>query len=111
MPTLRSKNGEPLVPVLQEDAAVGTEEASKKKHVKSAVGTMKQGSISRYVQSAPTFEKCCVDWLIATYQPLSMVEEPSFRKLCSSLNSKAPIIGKDKLGTFFPMNVPSRRVS
>ena len=73
------------------------EEASKKKHLKSDVGTMKQESISRYVQSAPTFEKCCVDWLIATYQPLSMVEEPSFRKLCSSLNSKAPIIGKDKI--------------
>ena len=68
-----------------------------KKAKVSSVGQKKQESINRYVQSAPSFEKCCVDWLIATYQPLSMVEEPTFRKLCFSLNCKAPIIGKDKI--------------
>jgi hypothetical protein len=72
-------------------------EDAKKAKVSSTVGQKKQESINRYVQIAPSFEKCCVDWLIATNQPLSMVEEPTFRKLCFSLNSKAPIIGKDKI--------------
>ena len=72
-------------------------EDAKKAKGSNIDGQKKQESINRYVLSAPTFEKCCVDWLIATYQPLSMVEEPSFRKLCLSLSCKAPIIGKDKI--------------
>ena len=60
---------------------------------------LKQTNI--YVHHAPTFEKCCIDWIIATYQPLSMIEESTFRKMCCSLNSKAPIIGKDKVRQLF----------
>jgi hypothetical protein len=57
---------------------------------------LKQTNISRYVHHAPTFEKCCIDWIIAMYQPLSMIEKSTLRKMYCSLNSKAPIIGKDK---------------
>jgi secreted trypsin-like serine protease len=37
--------------------------------------------------------------MVATYQPLSCCEDPSFQNMCFSLNQKVPIIGKDKLRT------------
>jgi hypothetical protein len=58
---------------------------------------LKQTNISRYVHHAPVFEKCCIGWIITMYQPISMIEESTFRKMCYSLTSKAPIIGKDKV--------------
>ena len=70
---------------------------------------LKQVNKSRYVHHAPTFEKCCIDWIIATYQPLSMIKESTFRKMCFSLNSKAPILGKDKVRQLLSMECAKAR--
>ncbi len=49
-------------------------------------------NIHLYIQNYPSFETCCITWVIAAYR----IEDPSFRKMCC-LNSKAPNIGRDKV--------------
>jgi hypothetical protein len=59
----------------------------------------KQQSLKTFLTNCPKFESCLITWMVATYQPLSCCEDPSFQNMCFSLNQKAPIIGKDKLWT------------
>jgi hypothetical protein len=45
----------------------------------------------------PKFEHCLVNWMVATYQPVRCIEEPTFREMCLSLNKESPILSHDKL--------------
>ena len=56
-----------------------------------------QVSISAFLMSCPKFEHCLVNWMVATYQPVRCIEEPTFREMCLSLNKKSPILSRDKL--------------
>ena len=47
----------------------------------------------------PAMEPCLLNFVIQTYQPLRIVEEPSFREFCFSLNKSCRILSRDKLGT------------
>ena len=47
--------------------------------------------------NCPSFDDCLLKWMISSYQPLRIVEDPYFRRMCQSLNKKAPIISRDKI--------------
>ena len=42
--------------------------------------------------------------MINSYQPISAVENDSFRKMVKALNNKAPVIGEDKIRTLISNN-------
>jgi hypothetical protein len=58
-----------------------------------------QPTMREFVTHCPDFENCLLEWVIQTYQPLKCVEDESFRKLCISLNKKAPFISRAKFGS------------
>jgi hypothetical protein len=58
-----------------------------------------QQSLKPYLLDCPKFEKCLINWMIATYQPLRCCEDPSFREMCLSLSKKAPILSRERLRT------------
>jgi len=56
-------------------------------------------TLSSWLVNCPTFEKSLVDFMVATYQPYRLCEDPAFRQMCMSLNKKAPLLSRDKLQT------------
>ena len=54
-------------------------------------------TLDPFFVDCPKFEDCLLKWVIATYQPLRCVEDPNFRRMCHSLNKKAPIMSREKL--------------
>jgi hypothetical protein len=65
----------------------------------SASGSTSTLSIEGFVKYCPRFEKCLVQWMIATYQPFRCVDDKHFREMCLSLNPKAPTLSREKLKT------------
>jgi hypothetical protein len=63
----------------------------------SRVSSGSQMTLTGWVEIAPTFEKTFTKWVVATYQPTSACEQPTFRAMCKSLNQKAPVIGREKV--------------
>jgi hypothetical protein len=56
-------------------------------------------TVKEFLVPYPTFEQCLLDWVIQTYQPLRIVEEPLFRDLCWSINKSCRIVSREKLGS------------
>jgi hypothetical protein len=48
------------------------------------------------VTYTPSYEKCFLDFVVETYQPISICEHCTYRALCNSLNIKATIYGHEK---------------
>jgi hypothetical protein len=65
----------------------------------SADVSLAKSSIKEFLIPNPSYEKCLLNFVILTYQPLQIVEEPSFREFCFSLNKSSHILSRDKLGT------------
>ena len=59
--------------------------------------TVTQVKLTEYMDNTAKYPDCLMKWIYSTFQPLSIVENDSFRNMIDSLNKKAPIIGKDKL--------------
>ncbi len=59
--------------------------------------TVTQVKLTDYMDNTAKYPDCLMKWIYSTFQPLSIVENDSFRNMIDSLNKKAPIIGKDKL--------------
>lgn len=69
-------------------------EVSKK--ARTEAGKEEQPKISTFVTYTPSYEKCFLDFVVETYQPISICEHRTYRALCQSLNIKAPIYGREK---------------
>jgi hypothetical protein len=67
--------------------------------IDSADVSLAKKSKKEFLIPNPTYEKCLLNCVILTYQPLRIVEEPSFREFCFSLNKSSHILSRDKLGT------------
>jgi hypothetical protein len=59
--------------------------------------TVTQVKLTDYMDNTAKYPDCLMKWIYSTFQPLSIVENDSFRNMIASLNKKAPIIGKDKI--------------
>lgn len=68
-----------------------------KAEVSISSGSASTLSIDAFLKHCPRFEKCLVQWMIATYQPYRCVEDRHFRAMCQSLSVRAPILSRDKL--------------
>lgn len=77
---------------------------------KEAAGTAAQVSITNYIEPAPSFQEAFLDWLVDTYQPIRCCEVESFRRMCRSLNSGSPIIGRDKVRSLLSQKAAELRV-
>jgi len=57
-----------------------------------------QGSMDRYAVACPEFEDRLLHWMVSEYQSLRIVESEPFRDMCRSLNKKAPILSRPRVG-------------
>ena len=57
----------------------------------------KQKMLNNYVDRSNDYQECLAKLMINSYQPLFAVENDSFRNMFKALNSKAPVIGEDKI--------------
>ena len=57
-----------------------------------------QGSMDRYAVACPEFEDRLLDWIVSDYQSLRVFESEAFRDMCRSLNKKAPILSRPRVG-------------
>jgi hypothetical protein len=73
------------------------EKAEAEVTISTGTGSTSTLSIESFVKYCPTFKKCLVQWMIATYQPFCCVDDLHFRAMCQSLNPKAPILSREKL--------------
>jgi hypothetical protein len=64
---------------------------------KSNAIVVAQAKVTEYVVPSPNFQDHLIKWLYTTFQPLSVVEQASFRDMISSLNKKSPLMGKEKV--------------
>ena len=48
-----------------------------------------QTSMDQFVAACPTFEECLLNWVIQTYQPIRICEEPTFRDLSAYLLTRS----------------------
>jgi len=89
---LRSKHRDAYDALVEEDA---------KKKLKSdsdlKTTTVHQSSLTSFMTICPSFQESYLEWVIDTYQPISSCEYASFRKMCFSLNGKAPVMGREKV--------------
>jgi hypothetical protein len=87
----------------KEYASIMKERAEKRlkihAEISGSTSLPKQQKISSYMETVDNYQECLVKWMIDSYQPLSAVEKDSFRAMINCLNSKAPVIGFDKIRT------------
>jgi hypothetical protein len=76
-----------------------SERASKRVCLDLTSDSKNQAKLSSFINPCPNYQDCLVKWMIDTYQPLSTVQQDSFRDMLASLNKKAPIVGHDKIRT------------
>ncbi len=63
----------------------------------SSTSSYSQSKLDSFVTYSPTFERCFIKWLVATYQPVLAYEHESFREMCRSLNPKVNHLGRAKV--------------
>jgi hypothetical protein len=74
-------------------------ERAEKKQRNDSTGNFGQRKLSDYlsVTNCPNFEDALLNWIVQTYQPLSVIEHPSFREMLLKLNNKSPLISHAKI--------------
>ena len=59
----------------------------------------KPGAMDRYTVSNPDFIDCFLKWLVMTRQPLSVAENPYFKRMLASLSSKVNVPSRTTITT------------
>lgn len=78
------------------DLLQSQKESKRQRLLSSASGTS-NGCITNFTSNCTGFEECLVKWMIKTYQPLSAVQEDTFRDMLTSLNKKVPAVSYGKI--------------
>jgi hypothetical protein len=60
-------------------------------------------TLSSYLIPYPGFEGALLKWMIENYQPLSVTECKEIQEMCQTLNTKAPLVGRDWVARLLSM--------